>query len=55
MSRTTNSLPAKVDDRNAWRWDFTPQTEVWNGHLAMIGFVSAVLIELLSKQGVIHF
>jgi len=37
-------------DRNAWSWGFTPQAEIWNGRLAMIGFVAAFLIELLSGQ-----
>jgi hypothetical protein len=29
------------DKRNAWLWGFTPQAELWNGRLAMIGFISA--------------
>ncbi|PSB22873.1 high light inducible protein [filamentous cyanobacterium CCP1] len=55
MSYTPNTTSTSIGDRNAWRWGFTPQAEVWNGRLAMIGFVSAVLIELLSSQGVLHF
>lgn len=55
MSRTTNTLPSPVNDRNAWSWGFTSQAEIWNGRFAMIGFVSAVLIELLSNQGVLHY
>jgi hypothetical protein len=55
MSRTPNTVSSLADDRNAWRWGFTSQAEIWNGRLAMIGFVSAVLIELLSNQGVLHF
>lgn len=43
------------ENRNAWLWGFTPQAEIWNGRLAMLGFVSALLIELLSSQGVLHF
>ena len=42
-------------DRNAWLWGFTPQSELWNGRLAMIGFVSALVIEVFSSQGVLHF
>jgi Chlorophyll A-B binding protein len=42
-------------DRNGWFWGFTPQAESWNGRLAMIGFVSALLVELFSGQGVLHF
>lgn len=55
MSRATNTVPSQVNDRNAWRWGFTPQAEIWNGRLAMIGFVSAVLIELSSHQSMLHF
>jgi hypothetical protein len=44
-----------MDDRNAWRFGFTPQAEIWNGRLAMLGFLAVVLIELLSDQGFLHF
>lgn len=30
-------------DRNAWLFGFTPQQELWNGRLAMIGFVAYLL------------
>ena len=41
--------------RNAWAWGFTPQAELWNGRLAMIGFVSAILTELFTHMGILHF
>lgn len=41
--------------RNAWIPGFTPQAELWNGRLAMIGFVSALAIELFTHKGVLHF
>ncbi|MBW4565039.1 MAG: high light inducible protein [Mojavia pulchra JT2-VF2] len=44
-----------LDDRNAVRPGFTPQSENWNGRLAMIGFLSVVLIEVFSGQGFLHF
>jgi Chlorophyll A-B binding protein len=35
-------------DRNRWVWGFTPQAEIWNGRLAMLGFsVVAVTAYLL--------
>lgn len=40
-------------DRNAWRWGFTPQAEIWNGRLAMLGF-TATLFELLFGEGFLH-
>jgi hypothetical protein len=46
---------AKAEDRNAWVVGFTPQAEIWNGRLAMIGFVAALVTEILTKQGVLHF
>jgi len=42
-------------DRNAWAWGFTPQAEIWNGRFAMIGFIAAIVTELVSGQGVLHF
>ncbi|MDJ1184115.1 chlorophyll a/b-binding protein [Roseofilum casamattae] len=38
-------------NRNAWKVGFTPQAEIWNGRLAMIGFVAALTIELISSNG----
>jgi len=34
---------------------FTPKAEIWNGRLAMIGFLSIVLIELITHQGIFEF
>lgn len=45
----------QAQDRNAVKFGFTPQAENWNGRLAMIGFAAALVIELLSGQGVLHF
>jgi hypothetical protein len=36
-------------------WGFTPAAESLNGRLAMLGFAFAVVIEMLSGQGVLHF
>ncbi|MEM9923868.1 MAG: chlorophyll a/b-binding protein [Cyanobacteria bacterium P01_D01_bin.50] len=41
--------------RNAWCWGFTPQAELWNGRLAMIGFLAVVLIEVFGGEGFLHF
>jgi Chlorophyll A-B binding protein len=30
-------------DRNAFLFGFTPQAEIWNGRLAMIGFIAYLL------------
>ncbi len=42
-------------ERNDWKSVFTPQAEIWNGRLAMIGFIAAVLTEFFTNQGVLHF
>ena len=50
----TQKLPV-TSDRNAWKFGFTPQAELWNGRFAMIGFVAALITELVTNQGVLHF
>jgi Chlorophyll A-B binding protein len=54
-SSSTKVIPANNNERNEWRWGFTPQAEIWNGRFAMLGFVAALLTEYLSGQGVLHF
>jgi hypothetical protein len=45
----------QTEDRNSVKFGFTSQAENWNGRLAMIGFSAALIIELLSGKGVLHF
>lgn len=33
-------------DRNAWIFGWNPQQELWNGRLAMIGFIAYVFWDL---------
>ena len=35
---------------NAWRRGFTPQAEIWNGRLAMLGIIAALGAYALSGQ-----
>jgi hypothetical protein len=49
------SSTKKTLSGNGWVGGFTPQAESWNGRLAMLGFASILLIEVLSGQGVLHF
>ncbi|MGQ4648440.1 chlorophyll a/b-binding protein [Lyngbya aestuarii] len=37
------------------KFGFTQFAESWNGRLAMIGFVAAVVTEYVTGQGVLHF
>jgi hypothetical protein len=46
---------AQTENRNAFLFGFTPQAEIWNGRLAMIGFMAVLLTELLSNKGILHF
>jgi Chlorophyll A-B binding protein len=42
----------KQDDA---KFGFTASAENLNGRMAMIGFVAAVITELVTGQGVLHF
>jgi hypothetical protein len=55
MTNTPNTPITKPEDRNAFKFGLTPQAEIWNGRLAMLGFAIAIAIELFSNQGVLHF
>ena len=37
------------------KFGFTSSAENLNGRMAMIGFVAAVITELVTGQGVLHF
>jgi Chlorophyll A-B binding protein len=51
----TAATTAVDTNRNAWKFGFTSQAELWNGRFAMIGFVSALATEIISGQGVLKF
>jgi len=44
----------KMYPQERWEWGMTTSAEVWNGRLAMLALI-AVLIELISGQGPLHF
>ena len=37
------------EERNAWKRGFTPQAEIWNGRLAMLGLSIGLGVLLLSR------
>ncbi len=44
----------KMYPQERWQWGMTTAAEVWNGRLAMVGFIALVL-ELISGHGPLHF
>ena len=44
----------KMYPQERWEWGLTTAAEVWNGRLAMLGFI-ALLVELISGHGPLHF
>jgi len=46
--------PVKIYPQERTAWGMTPVAEVWNGRLAMVGFL-ALLLELVTGQGPLHF
>jgi ferrochelatase len=44
----------KIYPQERSAWGLTPVAEVWNGRLAMVGFL-ALLLELVSGKGPLHF
>jgi hypothetical protein len=42
-------LPVGPDELNAWRRGFTPQAEIWNGRLAMLGISMGIAALLLIR------
>ena len=41
--------PVEADELNAWKRGFTPQAEIWNGRLAMIGLSVGIAVVLLVR------
>ncbi len=41
--------PVSQEELNAWRRGFTPQAEIWNGRLAMLGLSVGLGVLLLAR------
>lgn len=44
-----------MTERKEPAFGFTTIAENWNGRLAMLGFVTALIIEITKGKGVLHF
>lgn len=42
--------PVDAGELNAWRRGFTPQAEIWNGRLAMLGLSLGLLILIFVRM-----
>ncbi|MCL6752383.1 ferrochelatase [Nostoc sp. CCCryo 231-06] len=43
----------KMYPKEGWQWGLTTSAEVWNGRIAMLGFI-ALIIELITGHGFLH-
>jgi hypothetical protein len=41
------------ESRNSFLFGFTPQAEIWNGRLAMLGFVIMLILESATGKGLL--
>ncbi|MFO8238845.1 MAG: high light inducible protein [Prochlorococcaceae cyanobacterium] len=41
--------PVSRSELNAWRRGFTPQAEIWNGRLAMLGLSVGLTVLLIAR------
>ncbi len=52
---TPNLEQPYVEPATSWKAGFVPSAEIWNGRLAMFGFLAAALTEVFTGQGFLHF
>ena len=44
-----NPVPVGADELNSWKRGFTPQAEIWNGRLAMVGVSAGLGVVLIAR------
>lgn len=42
-----------IMEKKAGKFGFTNYAEIWNGRLAMIGFITAIIVEMNTGHGVL--
>ena len=48
-TKTESPAPVEAEELNAWKRGFTPQAEIWNGRLAMIGLSAGLAVVVLVR------
>ena len=54
LEADTQPQPVSQQELNAWRRGFTPQAEIWNGRLAMVGLsvgLTVLIVARLANHG----
>lgn len=49
LNRGLDAEPVSREELNAWRRGFTPQAEIWNGRLAMLGLSVGLAVVVLAR------
>jgi hypothetical protein len=49
VARPDEAEPVSSSELNAWRRGFTPQAEIWNGRLAMLGLSLGLGVLLIAR------
>ncbi len=44
-----SARPASSSELNSWKRGFTPQAEIWNGRIAILGLIIVLLILVVSN------
>ena len=44
-----STRPVSSSELNSWKRGFTPQAEIWNGRIAIVGLIILVTILLVSN------
>ena len=49
LNGALDAEPVSREELNAWRRGFTPQAEIWNGRLAMLGLSVGLAVVLMAR------
>ena len=53
MDNSSLEEPVKDLELNSWRRGFTPQAEIWNGRMAIIGLVIGISVLVLINHSIV--